>query len=364
MSKPRALSAALSCLLSLSVVVAAAGCAKSVPGGGSSSSALGSTKACLVSGADGFGDKGVSQVAAQSLDTAVSQLGVQSDRAEAHSAADYPSAIQSMVSAGCTLIIGASPDQADALAAAARANADLHFGLIGATKPVSEANLKPVRFQSSQAGFLAGYLAAASSTSGTVGTFGSTNAPSVTLYMDGFSQGVIYFNQKKSHQVKLVGWAMGSQSGDFLGGSDPEHDADAARAKTESLISQGADVIMPVTGGATSGATSGAAQGVAAHAGTRLVGAGTDLCTSLPDSCANTLGSAVAGIDQMVVELIKQSGNFSNVTLVGTLANGGESLTGVGKGAPVPQAVIDDLAAVRQDIVSGSLKVTSPSSVS
>lgn len=101
-----------------------------------------------------------------------------------------------------------SPDQSDALAAAARANTDLHFALVGATKPVSEKNLKLVRFQSSQVGFLAGYLAAASSSSGTVGTFGATNAPAVTLYMDGFSQGITYFNQKASKAVKLVGWTM------------------------------------------------------------------------------------------------------------------------------------------------------------
>ncbi|CEG89315.1 MULTISPECIES: BMP family ABC transporter substrate-binding protein [Propionibacterium] len=347
-------------VLGLSLALAMVGCARTPPSSGSSS-AHAQVKACLVSGANGFDDKGASRAASQGLDRAVAQLGVQSDRAEAHSVGDYPAAIQSMVGAGCTYILGASPDQSDALAAAARANTDLHFALVGATKPVSEKNLKLVRFQSSQVGFLAGYLAAASSSSGTVGTFGATNAPAVTLYMDGFSQGITYFNQKASKAVKLVGWTMGSQSGDFLGGADPYSDKEGARARTEDLIGQGADVIMPVAGTADTGAV----QAVNAHQGTRLVGTGSDLCASYVDACAATLGTAAAGVDQMVFDAIEEAGaGFTNTTLVGTLANGGVTMVGVGKGAPVAQNIADDLTAVSQGIKDGSIKVTSPSSVS
>lgn len=84
------------------------GCARTPPSSGSSS-AHAQVKACLVSGANGFDDQGASRAASQGLDRAVAQLGVQSDRAEAHSVGDYPAAIQSMVGAGCTYILGAKP---------------------------------------------------------------------------------------------------------------------------------------------------------------------------------------------------------------------------------------------------------------
>ncbi len=156
-----------------------------------------------------------------------------------------------MVGAGCTYILGASPDQSDALAAAARANTDLHFALVGATKPVSEKNLKLVRGH--RVGFWPA-TAAASSSSSTVGTFGATNAPRSPCTWTDSAGGITYFNQKASKAVKLVGWTMGSQSGDFTGGADPYSDKEGARARTEDLIGQGADVVMPVAGAADTGA--------------------------------------------------------------------------------------------------------------
>ena len=67
----------------------------------------------------------------------------------------------------------------------------------------------------------------------------------------------------------------------------------------------------------------------------------------------------------MVFDAIEEAGvGFTNTTLVGTLANGGVTMVGVGKGAPVAQNIADDLTAVSQGIKDGSIKVTSPSSVS
>ena len=79
---------------------------------------------------------------------------------------------------------------------------------------------------------------------GIVGTFGGLNIPTVTIYMEGFREGVQYYNQeqRQRRQARSAGTAKnGSFTDDF-------------EAKTkgqtvgEQLIQQGADIIFPVAG--------------------------------------------------------------------------------------------------------------------
>ncbi|NIV59123.1 MAG: BMP family ABC transporter substrate-binding protein, partial [Actinobacteria bacterium] len=51
-------------------------------------------------------------------------------------------------------------------------------------------NLRGITFQIDEAGFLAGYVAAGITQTGIVGTFGGINIPPVTIFMDGYQQGV------------------------------------------------------------------------------------------------------------------------------------------------------------------------------
>ncbi len=63
---------------------------------------------------------------------------------------------------------------------------------------VDVTNGKPILFDTAQAAFLAGYAAASSSKSGVVGTFGGIQIPPVTIFMDGFAEGVDSFHKVKS----------------------------------------------------------------------------------------------------------------------------------------------------------------------
>ncbi len=101
-------------------------------------------------------------------------------------------------------------------------------------------------YQTDEAAFLAGYVAASVSESGVVGTFGGANFPTVSIFMDGFYWGVQKYNEDKGTDVKVLGWDpanpdTGLFTGDFT-------DLDIARATAQSLLDEGADVIMPVGG--------------------------------------------------------------------------------------------------------------------
>ncbi len=52
-----------------------------------------------------------------------------------------------------------------------------------------------------QDGFLGGYLAAGMSKTGKVATFGGQKLPTVTIYMDGFWDGVQYYNSQHHTHV-------------------------------------------------------------------------------------------------------------------------------------------------------------------
>ena len=110
---------------------------------------------------------------------------------------------------------------------------------------VDVANGKPILFDTAQAAFLAGYTAASYSKTGVVGTFGGIQIPPVTIFMDGFADGVAYYNKVKSKNVKVVGWDVANQNGTFTGGF-----AAGVEAKTaaQGLLDQKADVILPVGG--------------------------------------------------------------------------------------------------------------------
>ena len=100
----------------------------------------------------------------------------------------------------------------DATLAAAQANPDIDFAIVdfaysddsGAN--TAPANLKGLVYATEQPSFLAGYLAAGMSESGVVGTFGGLPIPTVTIFMEGFRQGVEKYNEDNDADVQLLGW--------------------------------------------------------------------------------------------------------------------------------------------------------------
>ena len=110
-------------------------------------------------------------------------------------------------------------------------------------------------FDTAQASFLAGYLAAGVSKTGVVATFGGGNQPPVTLFMDGFVDGVAKYNEVHGTAVRALGWDKAKQDGAFTGDFE---DINKGKALAEGFIDQGADVILPVAGQVGEGAASAA----------------------------------------------------------------------------------------------------------
>ena len=106
-------------------------------------------------------------------------------------------------------------------------------------------------FNTVQDGFLGGYLAAGMTKTGKVATFGGEDFGTVTIYMDGFWDGVQYYNSKHGTHVQVLGWNEQTQKGSFTGNFTNET---TGQTLTQTFITEGADIIFPVAGNVGLGA--------------------------------------------------------------------------------------------------------------
>ncbi|HEU5030161.1 MAG TPA: BMP family ABC transporter substrate-binding protein, partial [Spirillospora sp.] len=237
--------AAVAALAATSVIALFAACAPAPEKSGTSN---GSSKSdflpCMVSDSGGFDDHSFNQLGYEGLVSAAKDLGVSWKKAESKGASDFEPNVQSMVDQNCNLIITVGYLLADATKKSAKANSDVDYATMDDNE-INLPNVKPIIFNTAQAAFLGGYAAASYSKTGVVGTFGGQQIPTVTIFMDGFVDGVNYFNQQKGKNVKVVGWNVDSQNGAFTGGFEAN---ETAKNVAQGLIDQNADVILPVGG--------------------------------------------------------------------------------------------------------------------
>ena len=142
-----------------------------------------SFKACAVSDAGGWDDKSFNESAYDGLKASQSSLGIQINTAESNSDADFNPNVESMVSDGCNLIIGVGFNLEKAIHTSADENKDLHYALVdssfndGNNNTVTVENARPLLFNTAEAAYLAGYVAAGMTKTGKVATFGGIQIP-------------------------------------------------------------------------------------------------------------------------------------------------------------------------------------------
>lgn len=334
------------------------------PGDDSTSETVDYT-ACMISDEGGFDDASFNESGFEGLTRAESELGITIKDAESTDPGQYAGNVDSMVQEGCDLIIGVGFALEDAIQAGAEANPDINFALIDSSfsdadfNPVTYDNAKPILFNTQESAFLAGYYAAGVSKTGTVATYGGMPFPSVTIFMDGFVDGVAKYNEDNGTDVKVLGWDKAAQNGSMIGNFT---DTEAGRATTEQFIASGADVILPVAGPVGAGTLNAASQAQ----GVSVIWVDSDgyLQPANDASKSLILTSVMKLIGNAVFDTIKAAseGSFTSDPYVGTLENGGVDLAPLHDfEATVPTELQDAVASLRDQIISGELVVESPS---
>jgi basic membrane protein A len=322
--------------------------------GTSSQAAPSSFKACMVTDTGGIDDKSFNASAWAGMQAAQAAGKAQVSYVQSKTEADYKTNINNLLSQKCNLIVTVGGLMGTATGDAAKANPNQHF--VEVDNPGNGKNWQGLQFNAAQGGFLGGYLAAGYSKSGKVATYGGLQINPVTVYMDGFWEGVQYYNQKHNTKVQVLGWDEKTQKGSFAGGFT---DQTKGQQLANGFIQQGADVIFPVAGGVGIGSASAAkANGKAV-----VIWVDTDGCISAAQYCSVFLSTVFKDVKGAVEKAVEDdsSGQFSTTDYIGTLSNGGTGLSPFHNfDSKVSSTLKSELDQVKQAIISGQIKITSP----
>jgi basic membrane protein A len=313
--------------------------------------------ACMVTDVGGIDDRSFNTSAWKGLQAAAAEDKNIDPKYVASSAeADYEPNLTQYVNQKCSFILAVGGLMGDATQKVAAANPNQQFGIVDAK--LAATNVYPMQFDTAQAAFLAGYLAAGYSKSGKVGTYGGLPIPPVTIFMDGFADGVAHYNQAKGKNVQVLGWNKGTQKGSFTNDFVKQ---DEGKKVSDTLVAQGADVIMPVAGGAGLG-TAAAAQ--AANGAYSVIWVDVDGCESAQQYCSTFLTTVVKNIPDAVKDAVLKGAKgetlSSSTGFLGTLENNGVSIAPYHEfDSKIPADLKAEVDKIKSDIIAGTIKVTS-----
>ena len=338
------------------------GCGAAPTAGSTATATASDYTGCIVSDSGGFDDQSFNQSSYEGLKKAEKDLGIKVNEAESKTNNDFEPNLRAMVTAGCDLTVTVGFLLGDATKAQAEANPNSHFAIVDYGYDPAVANVKPIIYDTAQAAFLAGYVAAGTTKTGTVGTFGGIKLPTVTIFMDGFVDGVKYHNEKKGTDVKVLGWDKAKQDGSFTGDFEKQ---DKGKQLTQNFLDQGADIVMPVAGPVGKGAGAALKEAKAAGKDVKLIWVDSDGFLTAPDYKDLMLTSVMKLMGEAVENVVKEDkdGKFSNTPYVGTLANEGVQLAPFhDMDSEVPAELKTELEQIKKDIAAGTLKVESAAS--
>jgi basic membrane protein A and related proteins len=324
--------------------------------GSGGTSAKSDYKACMVTDTGGIDDKSFNASAWAGMQAAQKDGKATSTFVTSASENDYQPNINALISQKCSLVVTVGGLMGDATKAAATANAGQKFAIVDDSYNPPLPNVFGMTFNTAQAAFMGGYLAAGMSKSGKVATYGGLPIPPVTIYMDGFQEGVQYYNQQKSKNVQVLGWDEASQKGTFAGGFQ---DRNKGKQIANTFIQQGADIIFPVAGGVGLG-TAEAAQET--NGKVNLLWVDFDGCENAAQYCKLFISTVLKNISPIVTKTVEDAsaGNFKSGAYVGTLQNDGVGLADFHEfDSKVPADLKSELTQIKTDITSGKITIKS-----
>ena len=311
--------------------------------------------ACEVTDTGGVDDRSFNENAYNGLVEAADEIGFEPVVLESQSDADFDPNIQALIDQSCDLIVTVGFLLGDATEAAAQENPDTNFAIVDYAYETEYENVLGLTYATDQAAFMAGYVAAAQTQTGTVGTYGGLNIPTVNIFMKGFEAGIEYHNEQKGTDVQLEGWSTADDDGLFTGDFE---DLSKGRQTTESLLDQGADIILPVAGPVGQGSVE------AIRAGgddAKLIWVDTDGCESVADACDLFLTSVMKNFDVSVYDAVTAAANgeFAGGVYSGTLENDGVELGPFNEfEGDISDELQSELDEIRAGIIDGSIATT------
>lgn len=320
-------------------------------------------KTCLVTGLAGVDDQSFNASAWQGVQDAIAAGTATEDSffLESGEASQYQANVDQMVEQDCQHIVTVGFDLGEVTATNATANPDITWTMIDNVlsdpdtfEPLGLENVRELVYQTDEAAFAAGYLAAGVSQSGVLCTYGGQNFPTVAIFMDGFTRGAEHYNEVKSAEVSVLGWDIEAQDGTFTGSFT---DMGLARSQADSLFQENCDMIIPV-GGAINLPAGDAINDLGIEAA--MIGVDSDAFFAMDQQYASLW---LTTVEKKIADFVAQSvtedseGSWTAGPFVGNLANGGVGLAPYhdwdDRVSDELRAEVDQLVA---DIAAGDIK--------
>ena len=343
------------------VALLAAGCAK--PSTSTATTTTPKFTACMVTDTGGIDDKSFNQSSWQGMQaaTAAEPSKIAIKYLPSSTTSDYAKNISTFISQKCGIIVTVGFLMGPATEQAAKTNPKQKFAIVDCSYasqclPAPKlSNINQLVFNTVQDSFLGGYLAAGMTKTGKVATYGGEKFGTVTIYMDGFWDGVQYYNKQHHTKVQVLGWSEPSQNGTFAGSFT---NLTAGQTIANTFIHDGADIIFPVAGGVGLGSAKAVQAANSSGKHIAMYWVDTDGCVSAATYCHYFITSVEKGISVAVKTAVLSAadGSFKGGTYVGTLANGGAVLAPFHDWASkVPSSLQAELKTVEQGITSGTI---------
>lgn len=263
-----------------------------------------------------------------------------------------PASIQQNIDAavrdGADIVIGVSFSVQDQFSTSAADNPDQQFLLIDACPEEQPDNLTCAVFREHESNYLAGVEAGLLTQTGAVGAVAALDDPFVHRWIDPFFAGAQSVDPAIATSVQ------------YVGGDNPFGDTPRAKAQAEIVAGSGADHINAAASGGNPGVFEAATEN-----GVFAFGVDTNQCPEAPGTIVdNSIKRVDVALQSAVEEILGgDAGGFKSYGL----AEDGVGLTGLQEGvedsgcliAGHPD-VLEQVAAVRDQIVSGELEVEDP----
>ena len=316
----------------------------------------------------GIDDKSFNASGWNGIQQAITDFGIEGKYLESQQQSDYAKNIQQFLDEDMDLIVTVGFMLGVDTATFAKANPDQKFAIVDYTYPdcwpgavvgkdcgsdTEIPNVRGLAFQTDQAAFLAGYLAAGMTKTGKVGTYGGIPIPTVTIFMKGYEAGVKYYNQKHGTSVQVIGWDNATAQGLFTNNFESTDDG---RRFAESIMQEGGDIIMPVAGPVGLGSAA-----VCKETGACLIiGVDQDWYLSASEYKEVILSSVLKKINVAVYNTIKDTidGKFTSGIVNYTITDGGVDLAPYHDlDSQVPAALKAEIEQAKADLIAGTLTV-------
>jgi basic membrane protein A len=290
----------------------------------------------MVTDVGGVNDQSFNQSAWEGLQKAKKEFGNKISYQESKQDADYPANLETLYDAKNDLIWGIGFKMADAILNAAKQNPKQKYAIIDYSYgDKTPKNVMGVMFKAEEGAFLAGYIAAKMSKSGTLGFIGGMSVPIIHSFQYGFKAGAKFANKK----IEI----LEQYSESFT-------DAAKGKAIANQMISKGVDVVFHAAGAVGDGVIE-----AAKEKNIMAVGVDRDQNYLAPK---NVITSSMKRVDNAIFKVVSDLN-------VGVFKGGSTLEYGLKDGAVdiapttskmIPSILLEEVSKIKKEIIAGKIK--------